>query len=56
MAAARSSQRKTRSRGRPAQRPPRRAPTPRTVSQFLYVAVAIIGLLLLYVAVRAAIG
>ena len=34
-------------------RPERRPPNPRTVSTFVYIAVLVIALLLLYVAIRA---
>jgi hypothetical protein len=40
----------------PARRPPRRPPDPRTLSRLLYVAVAVIALLLIFVAVRAALS
>jgi len=40
----------------PVGRPPRRPPDPHTISRLLYVAVAIIALLLIYVAVRAALN
>ena len=40
----------------PLGRPQRRPPDPRSISRFLYIAVALIALLLLYVAVRAALS
>jgi hypothetical protein len=41
-------------RPHPPGRPPRRPPDPRSISRLLYIAVALIALLLLFVAIRAA--
>jgi hypothetical protein len=41
---------------RPERRTPRRSPDPRTISRLLYVAVAVIALLLIFVAVRVALN
>jgi hypothetical protein len=40
----------------PLGRPRRRPPDPRSISRLLYIAVALIALLLLYVAIRAALS
>jgi hypothetical protein len=40
----------------PGRRPQRRPPDPRSISRLLYIAVALIALLLLYVAIRAALS